>query len=162
LAAALLWVAGVTAGLAENNGSYRLVYDSRHLQADCQESGSAPEPYARHSSMGYLYLFTFRFTGFRVNITVICKVHLAATATAYRRVDNKKAAFDSWTRRSDGVANWKVWRTTLDPHSYNGVRKLCESEASVVGSFHDIDGTSHRPASSELVHLLQQRDVSTV
>ena len=24
--------------------SYRLVYDSRHLQADCQEPGSAPEP----------------------------------------------------------------------------------------------------------------------
>jgi len=27
--------------------SYRRVYDSRHLQADCQEPGSAPEPYAR-------------------------------------------------------------------------------------------------------------------
>jgi len=39
LAAALLRVAGVTAGLAESNGSllYRWVYDSRHLQADCQE-----------------------------------------------------------------------------------------------------------------------------
>ena len=35
----------------------RRVYDSRHLQADCQEPGSAPEPYARLSSMGYLYLF---------------------------------------------------------------------------------------------------------
>jgi len=37
--------------------AYRRVYDSRHLQADCQEPGSAPEPYARISSMGYLYLF---------------------------------------------------------------------------------------------------------
>jgi len=37
--------------------AYRLVYDSRHQQADCQEPGSAPEPYARQSSMGYLYLF---------------------------------------------------------------------------------------------------------
>jgi len=36
--------------------AYRRVYDSRHLQADCQEPGSAPEPYARQSSMGYLYL----------------------------------------------------------------------------------------------------------
>jgi len=36
--------------------AYRGVYDSRHLQADCQEPGSAPEPYARQSSMGYLYL----------------------------------------------------------------------------------------------------------
>ena len=35
----------------------RRVYDSRHVQADCQEPGSAPEPYARQSSMGYLYLF---------------------------------------------------------------------------------------------------------
>jgi len=26
--------------------TYRRVYDSRHLQADCQEPGSAPEPYA--------------------------------------------------------------------------------------------------------------------
>jgi len=32
----------------------RLVYDSRHLQADCQEPGSA-----RLSSMGYLHLFTY-------------------------------------------------------------------------------------------------------
>jgi len=26
--------------------AYRRVYDSRHLQADCQEPGSAPETYA--------------------------------------------------------------------------------------------------------------------
>ena len=37
--------------------AYRRVYDSRHLQADCQEPGSAPEPHARQSSMDYLYLF---------------------------------------------------------------------------------------------------------
>ena len=34
---------------------YRRVYDLRHLQADCQEQGSAPKPYAQ-SNMGYLYL----------------------------------------------------------------------------------------------------------
>ena len=39
--------------------AYRRVDDSRHLQADCQEPGSAPEPYARQSSMDYLYTFTF-------------------------------------------------------------------------------------------------------
>ena len=27
--------------------AYRRVYDSRHLQADCQVPGSAPEPYVR-------------------------------------------------------------------------------------------------------------------
>jgi len=32
--------------------AYHRVYDSRHLQADCQELGSAPEPYARQSSVG--------------------------------------------------------------------------------------------------------------
>ena len=37
--------------------AYRRVYDSRHLQADCQEPGSAPEPYARQSSMGYTFTF---------------------------------------------------------------------------------------------------------
>jgi len=37
--------------------AYRRVFDSRHLQADCQEPGSAAEPYARQPSMGYLYLF---------------------------------------------------------------------------------------------------------
>jgi len=49
LAAVILRVVGVTAGLAESNGSLppHMVYDSRHLQADCQELGSAPEPYAR-------------------------------------------------------------------------------------------------------------------
>jgi len=41
LVAALLMVARVTAGLTESNGSlYRRVYDSHHLQAECQEPGS--------------------------------------------------------------------------------------------------------------------------
>jgi len=35
--------------------AYRPVYDSRHLQADCQEPGSAPEPKAWQSSMVYLH-----------------------------------------------------------------------------------------------------------
>jgi len=55
-----LRIAGVTAGLAEGNGSLALVYDSRHLQA---EPGSAPEPYARQSSMDYRYLVIKRFPG---------------------------------------------------------------------------------------------------
>jgi len=44
LVAALLRVAGA-AGLTEVMEAYRQVYDSHHLQADCQEPGSAPEPY---------------------------------------------------------------------------------------------------------------------
>jgi len=38
--------------------AYSHVYDSRHLQADYQEPGSAPEPYVLQSSIGYLYFFT--------------------------------------------------------------------------------------------------------
>ena len=38
--------------------AYRQVYDLRHLQADYQEPGSAPEHYVRQSSIGYLYFFT--------------------------------------------------------------------------------------------------------
>jgi len=41
LVAALLRVVRVTVGLAKNNvmAAYRRVYDSRHLQADCEELG---------------------------------------------------------------------------------------------------------------------------
>jgi len=41
--------------------AYRRVYDSCHLQADCQELGLAPEPYARQWRMGYFYLFSASF-----------------------------------------------------------------------------------------------------
>jgi len=44
LVAALLRVAGVTAGLAESNGSLPRVYDSRHLQANCQNRGQLRNP----------------------------------------------------------------------------------------------------------------------
>jgi len=37
--------------------AYRQVYDSRHLQADCQGPESAPELYARQSSIRYLLPF---------------------------------------------------------------------------------------------------------
>jgi len=43
--------------------AYRRVYDSRHLQADCQEPGSALEPCARQSSMA---TFTLTFYGYHV------------------------------------------------------------------------------------------------
>ena len=47
LVAALLRVPRVTAAWRNWMAAYRRVYDSRHLQADCQEPGSAPVPYAR-------------------------------------------------------------------------------------------------------------------
>ena len=57
LAAALLRAAGVTAGLVESSGSLPPGLWLSHLQADWQEPGSALKPYARQSSMGYLYPF---------------------------------------------------------------------------------------------------------
>ena len=39
--------------------AYRRVYDSRHLQADCQEPGSAPEPY----TLGNRVWAAFTFLG---------------------------------------------------------------------------------------------------
>jgi len=47
LVAALLRVAMVLRAWRKVMAAYRRVYDSRQPQADCQEPGSAPEPYAR-------------------------------------------------------------------------------------------------------------------
>jgi len=46
--------------------AYRRVYDSRHLQADCQEPGSAPEPY----TLGNRVLATFTFFTFLQCLTL--------------------------------------------------------------------------------------------
>jgi len=60
--------------------AYRRVYDSRHLQADCRELGSAAEPYARQSNMGYVLHWRCRDRGLlssrlcdgrSINITVV-------------------------------------------------------------------------------------------
>ena len=40
--------------------AYRQVYDSRHLQADCQEPGSDPEPYARNRVWATFTFFAIR------------------------------------------------------------------------------------------------------
>jgi len=37
--------------------AYRLVYDSRHMQADCQEPGIAPEPVRSVIEYGLTLLF---------------------------------------------------------------------------------------------------------
>jgi len=47
LVAALLTVAGLLQAWRKVMAAYRRVYDSRHLQADCKEPGSALGPYAR-------------------------------------------------------------------------------------------------------------------
>ena len=47
LVAAPLRVAGLLQAWWKVMAACRRVYDSCHLQADCQEPGSAPEPYAQ-------------------------------------------------------------------------------------------------------------------
>ena len=37
--------------------AYRRVYDSRHLQADCEEPGSAPEPYTLDNRVWATFTF---------------------------------------------------------------------------------------------------------
>jgi len=61
---------------------YRWVYDSRHLQAGCQETGSAPEPYARQSSMGYLYLFIKQRCDPSVR-SFVCLFHVPSSKTMH-------------------------------------------------------------------------------
>ena len=39
--------------------AYRRVYDSRHLQADCNEPGSAPGPYTLGSRVWLPYILPF-------------------------------------------------------------------------------------------------------
>ena len=53
--------------------AYHRVYESRHLQADCQEPGSAPEPYAQQLSMGYLYLLITHISKKALQFKVMCK-----------------------------------------------------------------------------------------
>jgi len=49
--------------------AYHLVHDSRFLQTDCQEPASAPEPDARQSSIGYLYVYLFT-----VSLLIDCRL----------------------------------------------------------------------------------------
>jgi len=76
LVTALLRVARVTVGQAESNGSLPRVYDSCRPQADCQEPGSAPEPCAWLSSMGYLYLFC-------ITQVCVCQCSMACFVALY-------------------------------------------------------------------------------
>jgi len=67
--------------------AFRRVYDSHHLHADCQEPGSAPEPHAQQSSMGYLYLFrTFLMLKLRSTNTAV--VGFAKHLTGDARYDS--------------------------------------------------------------------------
>ena len=68
LVAVLLRVARVTAGLAESNGiAYRRVYDSRHLQADCQEPDQLRNP-TLGNRVGLWATFFYKITRLTLNV----------------------------------------------------------------------------------------------
>jgi len=73
--------------------AYYRVYDSRHLQADCQEPGSAPGPYARQSSMGYLYLLC-------LYCCVFCVSAVSRPIKIYTNESNKVVAENNVITRS--------------------------------------------------------------
>ena len=56
--------------------AYRRVHDSRHLQADCKELGSTPEPYARQTSMGYLFYVLYSVCVYRYLLVSVCALVL--------------------------------------------------------------------------------------
>jgi len=58
-------------GLAESDSSLTPVCASCNLQADCQEPGSAPEPYARQLSMGYVF-YPLHYTAVQVVCIGVC------------------------------------------------------------------------------------------
>jgi len=77
--------------------AYRRVNDSRHMLADCQEPGSAPEPYARQSSVGCLYLYLYSRTTNKVRDI---KVQLAKASTTSKTFSRNVCVLESGTRRS--------------------------------------------------------------
>jgi len=77
--------------------AYRRVYDSRHLQADCQEVGSA-----RQSSMGYLFYATLSGNSLDVAWSVcMCVSGLSAAhgSEADRALQNGQSDRDAFWGR---------------------------------------------------------------
>jgi len=62
---------------------FRRVYDSPHMQADCQAPRSAPEPCARQSNMGYLYLILSKLRWLSECIALIVYTVAAWTVWKY-------------------------------------------------------------------------------
>jgi len=85
--------------------TYRRVYDSRHLQADCQEPVSVPEPYARQSSMDYLNLYLDWFIGCSRGHAGHCHVRGQHTLTDHATAVtcNSPHLMDSGVRRMNEV-----------------------------------------------------------
>jgi len=97
---------------------YRRVYDSRHLQADCQEPGSAP---------GSQVWATFTFLLVGVS-EMICKLGVANDGVVYATCDYRakntdELSFDKGqrlrvSRKGDGAESEWWWATVDTQHGY--------------------------------------------
>jgi len=87
----------------------RRVYDSRHLQAFCQEPESSPEFYAGQSSMGYLYA---------VVLWPLRPAFLCFRQSAAHHVGHQRHVFDMSV-----CVCVRVWRR----HSVTGLTRLLAS-----------------------------------
>jgi len=66
----------------------RRVYDSRHLQADCQEPGSAPEPY----TLGNRVWATFTFLQYDHRLTNKAYLSAITVTNISQSLSHKMAA----------------------------------------------------------------------
>ena len=127
--------------------AYRLVYDSHHLQADCEESGSAPEPYARQSSMGYHYIGIFTVAGNRlyfcvvlwdqINAADLLVVDLWAMTSPPVPLQRCWASSLHWPPHSSGKHSASVWCLSV---SLSGKCTHCDSQRAAQDSFFLNDG----------------------
>ena len=77
--------------------AYRRVYDSRHLHADCQEPGSAPGPYARQSSMGYLFYLLCCVTADDGSLRLVGGDEISGRLEVYTEDEWKTVCSRQWT-----------------------------------------------------------------
>jgi len=100
--------------------AYRRVYDSHHLQADCKEPGSAPEPGNREWAS---FIFTFRRGG--VLLSMGLSVCLGVRPRAYLQNRMSRSAYEALTpvlRRVHGChCTWWAKKTGPQTHDHNSV-----------------------------------------
>ena len=93
--------------------AYRRVYDSPHLQADCQAPGSAPKPYAQQSSMGYLFYWRGHNKGCWLFMTkTVDRVKILAVSSCYD-TGRRGQASDNKTINRALRASWQRHRRAL-------------------------------------------------
>ena len=112
--------------------AYRRVYDSRHLQADCQDPGSAPKPYARQSSMGYLFYYHVRSN--YASHSIARQLSLASRVSDACSAAHQRGAYMCerhfiWRERHFTLrcSRCRSFLSTSLSHNFSGGRVVCMS-----------------------------------